>query len=90
MKATDFINIGLGAAFMAKDKLENVLKELERRGELSREEAKKFSEDASARAKEERKKLDDRIKDKVRETIAELNLATKEDIDELKKLIAKA
>jgi len=87
MKAVDFLNLGLGAAFLAKDKVEGLFKEMEKRGEISKEDAKKFIDDAKARAEKERKDLDARIQEKIKKAVQEMGLATKEDIEELKKLI---
>ncbi|MDY7000373.1 MAG: hypothetical protein SVS15_01160, partial [Thermodesulfobacteriota bacterium] len=69
MKAVDFLNLGLGAAFLAKDKVEGLFREMEKRGEISKEDAKKFIEDAKKRAEKERKALDARIQEKIKKTI---------------------
>jgi polyhydroxyalkanoate synthesis regulator phasin len=90
MEAKDLLYIGLGAAFLAKDKLKERIKKLEDRGELSKEDAKKFVEDAKKRAKEEREAIDNRIQEKIKETIHEVGLVTKEDLEELKTLIKRS
>lgn len=90
MRPVDFLQLGLGAAFLAKDKIESLLKEMEHRGEISREEIEKFVESAKTRAEREREELDARIQAKVKDVVKELGLATKEDIAELKKLLKKA
>lgn len=87
MKPTDLLYIGLGAAFMAKEKIEAQLKDLEQLGTISREELAKFMEEAGQRAKQEKEALDARIKEKVAEAIRESGLATKDDIAELKALL---
>ncbi len=89
MQAIDILQLGLGAAFLAKDKIEELLKEMERRGELSRSEAQKFVAQAKQRAQDERDALDARIEEKIRKRIDELGLATKADIEELKTLLRK-
>ena len=87
MKPTDLLHIGLGAAFMAKEKVEAQLKDLEQLGTISKEELNRFVEEAQQRAQQETEALDARIKDKVAEAAKELGLATKEDIAELKALL---
>ncbi|GAB7082157.1 phasin family protein [Megalodesulfovibrio paquesii] len=87
MLPKDLLYIGLGAAYMAKDKMDDLLSDLEERGKLSREEAEKFLDDAKERAAKERSDLEASIKGALREAVADLGLATKEDIESLKKLI---
>lgn len=87
MKPSDLLYIGMGAAFMAKEKIEAQLKDFEQLGTISREELNKFLEEAAQRAKREKENLDARIKEKVTEAIRETGLATKDDIAELKTLI---
>ncbi len=89
MKPTDLLHIGLGAAFMAKEKVEAQLKDLEQLGAISKDELNRFVEEAQQRAKQETDALDVRIKGKVAEAARELGLATKEDIAEIKALLMK-
>lgn len=90
MEPKDLLYLGLGAAFLAKDKLMEHLKELEKRGEISREDAKKFVQDAKERAQKEEQGFDSQIKKKLKETIQEMGLVTKKDIEELKAAIQKS
>ena len=87
MKPTDLLHIGLGAAFMAKEKIEAQLKDLEQLGTISKEELDRFVDEAQQRARQEKDALDARIKEKVAEAARELGLATKEDIAEIKALL---
>ena len=87
MKPTDLLHIGLGAAFMAKEKIEAQLKDLEQLGTISKEELNRFVDEAQQRARQEKDALDARIKEKVAEAAKELGLATKEDIAEIKALL---
>ena len=87
MKPVDLLSMGLGAAFLAKDKLGEMLGELEKRGEVSRDEAKQFLEDAKARAKKEEEALAGRVREEVKKVLEEMGLATKDDIAELKALL---
>jgi len=90
MEAKDMLYLGLGAAFLAKDKLRERIKELEKRGEINKEDAKKFIQEAKDRARKEEEALDSRIRERLKETIREMNLVTKEDLEELKMMIKKA
>lgn len=87
MKPVDLLYMGLGAAFLAKDKFEEFVDELEKRGEMSRAEAQTFLEDAKARAKREEEALNERIHEELRKVIGSMGLATKKDIAEIKVLL---
>ena len=87
MKPVDLLYLGLGAAFLAKDKFGEVLADLEKRGQLSREEAQKFFDDAKIRAKQEEEALAARIRDEVKKVLTDMGLATKDDIAALKALL---
>ncbi|MFU2209405.1 phasin family protein [Solidesulfovibrio sp. C21] len=89
MKPVDLLYMGLGAAFLAKDKFEEFVDEMEKRGEMSRTEAKNFLEDARARAKQEEEAVNARIHKELQKVLEGMGLATKEDIAELKALIEK-
>ena len=87
MKPTDLLHIGLGAAFMAKEKIEAQLKDLEQLGTISKEELNRFMEEAQQRAQQEQDALDAKIKEKVAESVREMGLATKDDIAEIKAML---
>ena len=87
MKPVDLLYMGLGAAYLAKDKFDEVLNDLEKRGQLSREEAQSFLNDAKTRAKQEEEALAARIRDEVKKVLTDMGLATKDDIAELKALL---
>ncbi|MFW5488540.1 MAG: phasin family protein [Desulfovibrio sp.] len=90
MKPADLLYLGLGAASMARDSIEAKLKEFQEQGELSREEIKHFADQAMAKGKEEQEAFEERIRECMRKAMSDLNMATKDDIEELKKLINKS
>jgi len=89
MKPADLLYMGLGAAFLAKDRFEAFLDELEKRGEMSRTEARTFLEDARARALKEEEAASARIREEVKKVLEGMGLATKEDVAEIKALLQK-
>ena len=89
MKPVDLLYIGLGAAFLAKDKFDEALDALEKRGELSRTEAEAFLKDAKARAQKEEEALAERIREELKKVLDGMGLATKKDIAEIKALLRK-
>ncbi|MEA4858151.1 MAG: hypothetical protein AAGU21_22540 [Solidesulfovibrio sp.] len=89
MKPVDLLYMGLGAAFLAKDKFEAFVEDLEKRGDMSRAEAQNFLEDAKSRAKQEEDALRARIREELRGVVSDMGLATKDDIAALRALIEK-
>jgi polyhydroxyalkanoate synthesis regulator phasin len=89
MKAADLFYLGLGGAYMAKDRLENLLNDMEQRGQISKGEAQKFIEDAKERAHKQQEDLEQSIKARVKEAVNEYGLASKDDIQDLKDHISK-
>lgn len=87
MKAVDLLYMGLGAAFMAKDKLEEFAGEMEKRGQMSQDETRKFVEDAKLRARQEEEAFNARLRLELRKVMEGMDLATKDDIEELKALL---
>lgn len=74
---------GVGIATMTKDKVEELAKELTENGKMSEKEGKKFINELLKKSEEVKKDLEKRIEGVVRKTLEKLNIATKEDIDEL-------
>jgi polyhydroxyalkanoate synthesis regulator phasin len=81
----DLLYIGLGGALLAKEKVEQELNELVEKGKLNKEEAQKLIDKAKAKGEEEEKEFKAKLKEAVREVLDEMDLATKADIEALKK-----
>jgi len=80
----DLISLGVGSALLAKEKVEEELKELIDKGKMSKEDAQKLIEKAKAKGEEQEKALKEEIKRSLREVMEEMGLATKEDLEKLK------
>ncbi len=80
----DLLTLGVGSALLAKEKVEEELKELIEKGKMSKEEAEKLIEKAKAKGEEQERALKEEIKKALKEVIEEMGLATKEDIEKLK------
>jgi polyhydroxyalkanoate synthesis regulator phasin len=85
----DLIYIGLGGALLAKEKVEKELSELVEKGKLNKEEAQSFIDKAKVKGEEEEKEFKTHLKEVIKETLTEMNVATKEDIEKLIKEIKK-
>jgi len=85
----DLLYLGVGGALLAKEKIEEELQELVEKGKLSKDEVQKIIENAKEKGKEEEEKIKNELKEAIKEVIKELNIATKDDINELKNLLQK-
>lgn len=75
---------GLGGALVLKEKIEDELKKLEEKGKIDTKDARSFLESLETKGKEGEQKFKDELKEKMKEIIEELGLATKEDLAKLK------
>lgn len=78
---------GLGAAFITKEKLEELQKELIEKGKMSQEEGKQFVDELRLKSEKAREQLDGWITSRVEERVHQLNLATRDEIAELQRKI---
>lgn len=81
----DLLYTGIGAASVIKSKVEEELKVLEEKGKIKTDDAKSFLESIEKKGKEEELKVKEQIKDMLKEVIEELGIATKADLENLKK-----
>jgi polyhydroxyalkanoate synthesis regulator phasin len=78
---------GLGAAFLTKEKIEELRKDLIEKGKLSQDEGKQFVDDLIRKSEKAKDQLDLWINKRVEDRINQLNLATKDEIAELRRKI---
>jgi len=81
------LSLGLGLAVVTKEQAQKVVDELVEKGELSQQESREFVSDLVERGQATKKELDDRINQKMDQVKADMNVATKEEVEELKKRI---
>jgi len=85
MKMLDkLIYTGIGAASLFKEKVKEEIEKLEESGKIKTDDAKSFMESIETKGKEEEEHVKASIKESLKEIIAELDLATKADIEKLK------
>ncbi len=75
---------GIGAAALLKEKLEEEVAKLEEKGKIKADDAKALLESIEQKGREEDEKMKIALKDSLKEAIAELGIATKEDLGKLK------
>jgi len=81
--------IGLGLASLTREKIEEVVDELIRRGEIAEKDRPGAIEQLIARAREEQKKLSNTVKEGAQKVIAEAGVPTRQQFDELIKRLDK-
>lgn len=79
--------LGIGLAVLTEEKLREKLKELEEKGEITREEGKTIAKEAIEEREKQKKDLEKRIDKEVNRTIRAMGFATKKDMDDLGKKI---
>ena len=79
--------MGLGAITMTKEKIEQVVDELIKKGELTQDERAKAIKDLLKKAEEQEKAFADKVSVEVNKAIVKLGVLTKKDLERLEKKI---
>ncbi len=74
---------GIGVLSFTREKAEDLVNDLTRRGEMSREQAQGVVNDLVERGERQRSELNRSVKDQVRTNVQDMGLATKEEVHEL-------
>ncbi len=85
----DLFYLGIGGALLAKEKVEEELDKLIEKGKVSKEDVQNIIEQAKKKGEEEEKRARRELKKLLKEVVREMDLATKKDIEELKRLLEK-
>ena len=81
--------LGIGIAAITEEKLREFVEELERKGELSRDEGKKLVKELLAERERQRRELEKRINEEVERAIARAGVASRKDVEKLSRKIEK-
>ena len=76
---------GIGVVAISQEKLEEFSQEMIKKGEINREEGKKFVMEVLSEKDRQIKELGDKINQKVKEAVESTGAATTKDIDGIKK-----
>jgi len=79
--------IGIGLISMTEEKITEITNELIAKGELNKDEGKKFVKEIIEEKKKQKEDLEDKISKKVNEYIEKINYAKADEVKELKKRI---
>lgn len=80
--------LGVGLAYMTKEKVEEISQELIKKGELSATDGKEFIDDLTKKSVEAREAMEARVDKIVKSSLARMNIATRDDLSILDKRIA--
>ncbi|MBT2614672.1 MULTISPECIES: phasin family protein [unclassified Bacillus (in: firmicutes)] len=80
-------SLGLGAAASTKEQIEKTVDSLVKKGDISKEDSKVLIKQWVEKGEQAQKQLDDSVKAKVNQALNGLNLATKEEVEELERRI---
>lgn len=89
MKETlkNILYTGIGIAFLTKDKIEELKADLVEKGRISQEEGRQFVDDLLRRSEKARDQLDLWINKRVEERIEQVNLATRDELADLRRQV---
>jgi len=77
--------LGAGLAVMTTEKIEAVVAELIKKGQLSEKEGKELAAELVARSLTAKKELGEKVEKTMSDTLQKLNIPTRKDMEELKK-----
>lgn len=80
---------GIGAIAISQEKIEEFTQEMVKKGEMNREEGKKFVLEVLSEKDRQRKEIEEKINKKVKEVIEGSGISMKKDIDDLSKRMEK-
>lgn len=85
----DLLYATVGASVLVREKVQDELKILEDKGKIKKSDAKEFLKSIEKKGKAENKRVEKHIKKMIKETIDELGIATKKDLEKLKEELKK-
>ncbi|HJH32082.1 MAG TPA: hypothetical protein C5S50_07900 [Methanosarcinaceae archaeon] len=81
--------IGIGAWALTEEKINEISKDLVEKGEINKEEGKKFVRELIDEQKKQKNELESKISEKVKETFGKAEMETKNEIRRLERKIDK-
>jgi polyhydroxyalkanoate synthesis regulator phasin len=75
---------GIGIAMKTKDELEEWVREIVKKGEMSENEGKDFLESVKKKSKEAQKEFEEKIESKFKDLLKKADIATRDDVSALK------
>jgi polyhydroxyalkanoate synthesis regulator phasin len=82
-----FLLSGLGVLVLTEEKIEKLIEELTKKGEITQGESKELLTEIIEKGEEKKKEIEGKIREKVENMLSQMNVATKDDIQKLEKRI---
>lgn len=79
--------MGIGIMSLTEAKLKDLVKELESKGDVSEKEGKDLLKDLITKADKERKTVEENIRKGIKDYLAKVNIASREDVIKLEKRV---
>ncbi len=79
--------MGLGIISLSEERLKELIREMEEKGEMSKEEGEELYKKILSKAQEERKAVEDRVRGKVKEVLERMDIVTREDLQRLERKV---
>ena len=83
----NLLYLGAGAAFVTKEKIEELKNDLVDKGKLTQDEGKQFVDDLMNKSDDIKGKFEEKINDVVAEQLGKMNVAKSDDIADLRSQI---
>lgn len=83
-----FLLSGLGVLVLTEEKIEKFIEELTKEGEITQKGKKELLTEIIEKGEEKKKEIEGKIREKVKNMLSQMNVATKNDIQKLEKRIA--
>ena len=83
----NIIYTGVGAAFLTRDKIEEIRAELVEKGKITKDEGKEFVDEILKKSESARDELELWLNRKVEDRVKQLNLATSSEVAELRRMV---
>ena len=75
---------GIGIAMKTKDELEEWVKEIVNKGELSEKEGKNFLDDLKEKSEKAQKEFEEKMESKFKDLLKKADIATRDEVNDLK------
>jgi polyhydroxyalkanoate synthesis regulator phasin len=75
---------GIGIAMKTKDELEELVKEIVKKGEMSENEGKSFLDDLKNKSEKAQKEFEEKIESKFKDLLKNADIATRDEVNDLK------
>lgn len=83
-----FLLSGLGVLVLTEEKIVKFIEELTKEGEITQKGKKELLTEIIEKGEEKKKEIEGKIREKVKNMLSQMNVATKNDIQKLEKRIA--